>query len=118
MVSGAKGYVTKLWDTNELVKAIKFVAVGKNYISSDIAQKMASETTLEHENPFKCLTPREFEIFRLLANGSSVEEVSNILNIGNKTVANDQTQIKQKLDIHSSVEFASLAIKYDVIIKP
>ena len=115
--SGAMGYVTKLSDINELVKAIKIVVSGKNYISSDIAQKMATQTMSDHENPFKSLTPREFEIFSLLAKGRSVKDISDILNIGSKTVANYQTQIKQKLDIHSPVEFVSLAIQYNVIPK-
>jgi DNA-binding NarL/FixJ family response regulator len=117
MNSGAMAYVTKLSDINELISAIKTVFLGKSYLSSDIAQKMAALTTSDNEDLFKLLTAREFEIFCLLARGNSVKEISTILNIGSKTVANYQTSIKQKLDINSAAELVSLAVKYDVVPK-
>jgi DNA-binding NarL/FixJ family response regulator len=113
--SGVKGFITGLTDTNELVKAIREVAIGKVYISSNMAEKIAIESLSEQENPIKTLSTREFEMFRLLAQGCSVKDISEILNVASKTVANYQTNIKHKLDIHSPVDIVRLAIKYDVI---
>jgi len=61
------------------------------------------------------LTTREFEVFRLLAEGKVVDDISNLLNIGHKTVANYQTILKQKLNINSPVELVRLAIKHGLI---
>ncbi len=113
--AGAMGYVTKFSETTELIKAIKAVSVGTSYISIDMAQKLAMQNVSENQDPMKCLTTKEFEIFRLLAEGSSVKAIASTLNIGSKTIANYQTQIKHKLDIHSSVEFVRLAIKHNII---
>ena len=113
--SGVKGLITGLTDTDELVKAIRKVAIGKVYISSNVAQKIAIESLSGHDNPIKKLSTREFEMFRLLAEGCSVKDISAILNVASKTVANYQTSIKDKLDIHSPVDIVRLAIKYDVI---
>tara|TARA_R110002049_G_scaffold209651_8_gene380580 strand:+ start:1864 stop:2508 length:645 start_codon:yes stop_codon:yes gene_type:complete len=112
---GARGYITGLSDTNELINAIRTVASGKIYISSNMAKKIALQAMSHDENPLKCLSIREFEMFRLLAEGCSVKEISEILNVGSKTVANYQTNIKHKLDIHSPVDIVRMAIRYDVI---
>lgn len=112
---GARGYITGLSDINELIKAIRTVATGKIYISSNMAKKIALQTLSHGENPLKCLSTREFEMFRLLAEGCSVKEISEILNVGSKTVANYQTNIKHKLAIHSPVDIVRMAIRYDVI---
>lgn len=66
-------------------------------------------------DPTQRLSSREFEIFRLLAEGSNVEEIAITLNVSQKTVANYQTILKQKLDITNAVELVKLAMKYGVI---
>jgi DNA-binding NarL/FixJ family response regulator len=68
----------------------------------------------EHD-PTQTLTPREFEIFRLLAEGVDVEQIAVTLKIGHKTVANYQTQLKHKLDIHTPVQLVRLALKHHII---
>jgi DNA-binding NarL/FixJ family response regulator len=80
-----------------------------------MAQKVALQSLTGDDNPTQRLTSREFEVFRLLAEGKLVEEIAGRLNIGQKTVANYQTSLKQKLDIHSPVELVRLAMKYGVI---
>jgi DNA-binding NarL/FixJ family response regulator len=52
-----------------------------------------------------------------LNQGKAVEDIAELLGIGLKTVANHQTNIRQKLDIHSPVELIRLAIKHGVIMK-
>jgi two-component system invasion response regulator UvrY len=112
---GARGYITGLSDTDELIKAIRTVLIGKIYISSNMAKKIALQAMTHEENPLKSLSTREFEMFRLLAEGCSVKEISEILSVGSKTVANYQTNIKHKLDLHSPVDIVRMAMRYDVI---
>ena len=62
------------------------------------------------------LSTREFEVFRLLAEGKRVEEVADMLKISQKTVANYYTIIKQKLGVSSPVEMVRLAMKHGLIV--
>jgi two-component system, NarL family, invasion response regulator UvrY len=60
-------------------------------------------------DPLHALTPREFEIFRLLAAGRSVESIAELVSLSSKTVSNYHSLIKQKLGISSDVELVLLA---------
>ncbi|MEW8029226.1 MAG: response regulator transcription factor [Candidatus Thiodiazotropha sp.] len=117
MAAGAMGYVAKSGPTNDLINAVRQASVGENYLSEDMARKVALHSENGGNDPTRRLTTREFEVFRLLAKGMTVEEIASHLDIGHKTVANYQTSIKQKLDINSPVELVRLAIKYGVIPK-
>jgi DNA-binding NarL/FixJ family response regulator len=115
MTSGALGYVAKSGQAEDLVKAVVEVAKGKTFLSAEMAQKVAMQSLNGGDNPTQKLTSREFEVFRLLAEGKLVDDIAVSLNIGQKTVANYQTSLKQKLNIHSAVDLVKLAIKYGVI---
>jgi len=54
-------------------------------------------------------------VFRFLAEGKVVDDIAKLLNIGQKTVANYQTLLKQKLGVNSPVELVRLAIRCGVI---
>lgn len=115
MTSGASGYLTKSAEANDLVNAVKQVMSGKNYLSAEIAHKIALQNLSGQQDPVQKLTTREFEVFRLLAEGLLIEEIAELMNIGQKTVSNYQTSLKQKLSINSSVDLVKLALKHDVI---
>lgn len=117
MAAGAMGYVAKSGPTSDLIFAVKQATAGKKYISGDMAQKIALNSVTGSDDPTQILTTREFEVFRLLAEGRVIEDIAKHLDIGLKTVANYQTNIRQKLDINSPVELVRLAIKYGVISK-
>jgi DNA-binding NarL/FixJ family response regulator len=80
-----------------------------------MAQKVALQSLGGGDSPAHVLTSREFEVFRLLAEGKLVDDIASDLNIGQKTVANYQTSLKQKLNINSPVDLVKLAIKYGVL---
>lgn len=113
--AGAKGYVTKTGADSDLIKAVKEVARGKNYLSSDVAQKIALESMTGDDNPLNILSAREFEVFRLITEGLSTEDVGDRLKISQKTVANYHTMIKQKLGVSSPIEMVRLAMRHGVI---
>ncbi len=115
LTSGAVGYVAKSGEAEDLVNAVRQVAAGKSYLSAVMAQKIALQSMAGDGNPTQKLTAREFEIFRLLAEGKVVEEIAKLLNIGQKTVANYQTLLKQKLEVNSPVELVRLAIRHGII---
>ncbi|WP_289244405.1 response regulator transcription factor [uncultured Methylophaga sp.] len=115
MSAGAKGYVTKSGDSQDLVDAIRQVISGKNYLSAEMAQKIAMQSVSGSDDPTQRLSTREFEVFRLLAEGLTIPQVASQLNLEAKTIANYQTMLKHKLGFNSSAEMVRLAIKYGVV---
>lgn len=113
--AGALGYVTKSSGTDVLIQAVYKVARREKVLSPDIAPEMALSLLHGESNPAEELSPREFEILRLLLDGLGVEEIGNILNISPKTVQNGHYQIKAKLGVKSDIELARLAMKLKLI---
>ncbi len=112
---GARAYVAKSGMAEDLVIAVRNAAAGSTYISPAVAQKMAMQTVSGDDALSKKLSAREFEVFRLIAEGKSAEDIGNLLNISQKTVANYQTMIRQKLGVNSPVELVRLAIRHGLI---
>jgi len=113
--AGAKGYVLKSSDPETLITAIKQVAANKTFLSHEVAHEIALQNLNTGDNPMRDLTPREFEVFRLLAEGSNLDEIAKKLKIGFKTAANYQTILKQKLNITSPIQLLRLALKHRVV---
>ncbi len=113
--AGARGYVTKSSSPDVLVEAVVHVARRKLYLSPDITQQIALRRVARVQDPFAALSSREFEIFRLLTSGTSIADIASTLFLSQKSVANYQTQIKQKLGVNSIAGLVHIAIKHDVI---
>ena len=105
--AGAKGYLTKSVSPDLIVDAIHQIMQGGQPIDADLAAAI-KQSELESA-PHLQLAPREFEIFRLLANGQSVDEIGQRLHIGVKTVSNYQTTIRQKLGVTTAIELHQYA---------
>jgi len=112
---GVKGYLTKNTLADDLVKSIETVTQGDVFLSDEIAKKMAMQSISGNQDPVHELSAREFEIFRLLAEGLDIDAIASTLNISSKTVSNYQTMIKQKLNINTPIELIRYAIKVGVI---
>ncbi|MEM7543027.1 MAG: response regulator transcription factor [Pseudomonadota bacterium] len=113
--AGARGYVGKSSAPTVLVEAVNRIATGAIFLDPDTAQALAFQKTKGNDSPFAELSPREFEIFCLLAEGLSAADVAKRLSISAKTVANYATQIKSKLDLDTSAELARFAIRHGVV---
>lgn len=112
---GAKGYIPKSSAPHELIEAVQDVAKGKDHLDPDIAQRLAIQKTRGRNTPFATLSTREFEIFRLLAEGANVATIAERLSLSYKTVANYSTQIKSKLDVKTTAELARIAIRHGLV---
>jgi DNA-binding NarL/FixJ family response regulator len=114
MQAGAVGYVTKSSAAEVLVEAVFAIAANKRYISHDLAHTIATQR-LKPDSALDSLTPREFEVFRLLAKGLSLEDVANTLNLNYKTIANHQTHLLQKLHVENRSQLVLAAIKLNIL---
>lgn len=113
--AGALGYVSKSSAPDVLLYAIREVYAGRHILSADIAQALALEKLSGEAIALDSLTPREFEILRLLVEAKSPDDISKILNISPKTVGNCHYLIKRKLGVSSDIELTRLAIKLNVV---
>lgn len=104
--AGAAGYVTKSSAPSVLVDAVHSVARGKRYISADIAHAFTTRQIASDPEATNGLSTREFEILRLLVQGTPVREIAEAMGLNPKTVANHQSAIKQKLGVENSVQLA------------
>jgi len=113
--AGARGYVTKASAPDVLVQAVRAVAQGRMFLSHDMAQNLALHTVPGQELALDALSAREFEVFRLLAEGKAVSEIAHILSLSQKTVANYQSAIKHKLEAHTSAQMVWIALKSGLV---
>jgi DNA-binding NarL/FixJ family response regulator len=112
--AGARGYVTKASAAEVLVEAVETVARGETYLGDDVRAAVGEEARPEDRDRLAALSPREFEIFRLLAEGRGNAEIAAALFVSAKTVANTATQIRQKLGVSSAAELVRLALRHGI----
>jgi DNA-binding NarL/FixJ family response regulator len=101
--AGAAGYITKSSAPESLVAAVHAVIAGEQAVSPDIA-RMLDQSNHPADALHEALSPREFEIFLLLATGHGVEKIATTRCLSAKTIANYQTTIRQKTGLGSSLE--------------
>ncbi|MDD5273250.1 MAG: response regulator transcription factor [Methylovulum sp.] len=117
MAAGAKGYITKSSAPSILVEAIQAIAQGGTYIEQGLlkAPPLAPAQTSDYRAIIDTLSPREFDIFLLLAKGLTAHKIADELCLGYKTVANYGTQIKAKLNVATVAELAHIAMVLGVM---
>lgn len=108
---GAKGYVSKAGDPQDLVEAVHEVAAGGVYLPAAIARNIAFSGRSVEQDPLSKLNAREMEILRLLGAGKSLAEIAWMIDSSYKTVANTSSLMRQKLGVRSSVELVRFAIE-------
>lgn len=113
--AGASGYITKGNAANVLVKAIRQIVSGEKYIEPEIAERLSMQQIMGKGSPFSRLSNREFQVFCMFAEGLNANDIAQDLSLSVKTVANYQTQIKEKLGITSTSELIRLAISNGII---
>lgn len=109
MKAGARGYVSKSAPSDELVAAVKRVAEGGNYFDREIASALALS---QHgvDDPLQTLNAREVEILRMLGQGKSLSAIADALGVAYKTIANNCSQMKTKLNVERTADLIRLAV--------
>src|SRR5258708_5373713 len=108
---GAEGYVSKGDDPRMLVKAVRKVAAGDNFISTQLAEAVTFSGASIKANPASQMTARELEILRLLGRGDKIVEVADALEISYKTVANTTSLLKQRLGAKNHSDLIRIAVE-------
>jgi len=114
--AGAKGYITKNSAPGILVTAIQNIAAGEMYIEQGLMKNMPQQSKeADYQTIIDALSPREFDVFLLLAKGLTAHKIADELCLGYKTVANYGTQIRSKLNVSSVAELAHIAMVLGVM---
>ncbi len=116
--SGALGYVTKSSPASVLAEAVYQVAQGKRALSPDIAGEVTHLLLTESSADRNELTPREFDVLRLLMQGLEVDQIAEALHISPKTVRNTHYQLKARLGAKSDIELTKMAIQMALVEVP
>ncbi|MBN2315909.1 MAG: response regulator transcription factor [Sedimentisphaerales bacterium] len=113
--AGAKGYLPKDCEFDELLEAIQAVMDGKTYLSLSITGVVVDNyvrTSPESQSSaFSVLTPREREVLQLMAEGNSTKQIGLRLHISPKTVEAHRLRIMNKLDIDNVAQLTKYAIQ-------
>ncbi len=115
--AGASGFVLKHSASSELLTAIRMAIKGRTYVTPMIAgELMQSYMEGAHRQPdtTQQLTPRQREILQLLAEGCSVKETAEILNISARTVEFHKYRLMSKLNLKSNSELVQFAIRHGI----
>ncbi len=113
--AGARGFVTKSNPPDALLRAIAEVMAGRIALSPDIDHELAISRLADEPSAVEALSPREFEILRMLLAEKSVDEIADTLHISVKTAANTRYQIRAKLGVASDIELVRLALRQRII---
>lgn len=109
--AGADGYVTKDSEPEVLLAAIRKIAAGGRFISSEVAQKMALLATVSGDLlPHNSLSDREFDVFKCLIKGMGVNDIAAQLSISNKTVSTHKARLLDKMHLTSVAELTRYAM--------
>ena len=118
LAAGALGYVTKGSAPEALIDAVRALHAGRRWLSPDVAPHAARSASATDADGLASLSVREFETFRLLAQGNSVDECAQQLKLSPKTISNQQTLIKEKLGVATPAALVHLALRHGIISAP
>jgi two-component system invasion response regulator UvrY len=113
---GIEGFISKGSPVSEMIKAIRDVISGKRYLCQNIANNLVFETLLGSKpTPFSKLSKRESEVVKMILQGKNIQEMSQVLELSDKTINTYRYRLYNKLAIKNDVELTKLAVKFNYI---
>ena len=111
--NGAAGYLLKNRTFRDLTLAIRTVAAGKTYFSSELMPMLMNIKNLRQTS--QRLTQREQDVLKYVVKGLSAKEIAAQLGISDRTVDTHKTHIMNKLDVHSTAALISHALRHKLV---
>jgi len=115
--AGAAGYLSKDITIEELRRAVSRILQGRKYISACVAEKLSEEFCIGNSDKklHELLSPREFDIFKVLAAGKPIDVIAKQFALGASTIRTHRTRIMVKMNMKSNAELMRYAIGYKII---
>jgi two-component system invasion response regulator UvrY len=112
--AGASGYMNKNAAPYDLITAVQHILNGRKYITPEIGEKLLLQFN-SNKKPHELLSNREFEIFKLIANGKSLSQIAELMALALTTVSTHRGKILKKLNITSNSELIRYALANNII---
>ena len=114
---GATGFLTKQSDFSQMTTAIHKVSQGQSYLDPILLEQGFEEDSIEntHSVTLSALSKREFQLFKLFAEGNSCAQVAEMISISPKTAGVHHASIMKKLKLQNPTQLVRMAIKYNII---
>jgi len=113
---GASGYLAKDCEPEEIVKAIRTVALGRRYITAGVAERLAAGLAEPLQKaPHELLSEREFQVFLRLAKGETIGHMADSMALSVKTVSTYRTRVMEKMSLASNSDLTYYALKNGLI---
>ena len=113
--SGARAFVLKKASSGELLDALRTVANGGSYLSSQVSDRLLTHIQRgdldKHErSPLEALSPRELQVLRLVAEGKTSKDIAGLLNLGLQTVRSYRKTMMKKLSVNNVAGLTQMAL--------
>lgn len=116
MKAGAAGYLNKQSAPLQLVTAIRQVASGKKYISTELAEQLANGLSQGYQELLhQTLSNREYQTLCLMATGKKLSEMADIMSLSPKTVSVYRSRLLEKMKLKNNAEAIHYAISNHLI---
>jgi len=114
---GAQGYLNKQCEPEEILQAIRSISQGRTYLSAKLSdlQKQQHKNLAELPPAHEGLSEREFQVFLRLAQGQSVTQIGQALNLSVKTISTYRTRIMEKMRLETNSDLTYYALKQKLI---
>jgi two-component system, NarL family, invasion response regulator UvrY len=114
--AGASGYMGKASASDQLVDAIRKLAKGEKFISPELTNQLVAGLNSKTEKPpHERLTDREFQVFRMLAEGKKLKDIADELCLSPNTISTYRSRILEKFDMTGNADLIHYAIKNGLI---
>ena len=118
--AGAAGFISKAAASSELALGIRSVYYGDSYLSPSVAKLLVEDYQQPgggrvSRDPYEQLTDRERDVFKLVAEGYTTQEIADMLVISPKTVEGHKTNLMAKLGIHNRIDLVKYALRKGII---
>lgn len=113
--AGARGYLLKDSEDEDLLKAIRSVFRGEAYLSPAVSDAVLTDYRKHVSNPVDLLTSREREILTMVAEGKTNKEIAQALNLSVYTVESHRGSVMEKLNLHNTGDIVRFALRNGLI---
>jgi DNA-binding NarL/FixJ family response regulator len=116
LAAGVRGYILKNAMETDLLRAVRAVAGGGQFLSPELVAAIASaEGNADVDERFEQLSAREIQVLRLIALGHSNKEIAEVLGVSPNTVAVHRTNLMATLGVHKAAELVLIAVKKGLV---
>lgn len=109
--AGARGYLLKDSEDDDLIRAIRAVARGEAFLSPAVSDAVLSDYRKHVSNPVDLLTSREREVLTMIAEGKTNKEIANALNLSVYTIESHRGSVMDKLNLHNTGDIVRFALR-------